>query len=153
MGDLQIGALAIIGDQIDYANARLGSRFRVNPWLSYNLGRHIRLALDHNFERMRVNDARLYTANISQLTAVYQFNVRTFFRTILQYVNYDYNPDNYTFEQDSEDPVQRVRRRRSLGAAVEPLAELPVAGARCEVSHGLGSAGRPSWRVAGSLRS
>ncbi len=52
---------------------------------------------------MRVNDARLYTANISQLTAVYQFNVRMFFRTILQYVNYDYNPDNYTFEQDSED--------------------------------------------------
>ncbi len=102
-GDLQIGAFAIIGDQIDYANARLGSRFRIGPWLSYNLGRHIRLALDHNFERMRVNDARLYTANISQLTAVYQFTIRIFFRTILQYVNYDYNPDNYTFEQDSED--------------------------------------------------
>ena len=102
-GDLQIGASAVVGNQIDYANARLGSRFRINPWLSYNLGRHIRLAFSHNFERMRVSDARLYTANISQLTAVYQFNVRTFFRTILQYVNYDYNPDNYTFEQDSED--------------------------------------------------
>jgi hypothetical protein len=102
-GNLQIGAFAIIGDQIDYANVRLGSRFRVNPWISYNLGRHIRLALDHNFERMKVNDARLYTANISQLTAVYQFSVRTFFRAIMQYVNYSYNPDNYTFPQDSED--------------------------------------------------
>jgi hypothetical protein len=52
---------------------------------------------------MKVNDARLYTANISQLTAVYQFSVRTFFRAIMQYVNYSYNPDNYTFPQDSED--------------------------------------------------
>jgi hypothetical protein len=101
--DLQIGAFVIVTDEIDYANARLGSRFRINPWMSYNLGRHVRLALNHNFERMRANDARLYTANISQLTAVYQFNVRTFFRAIMQYVNYNYNPDNYTFEQDSED--------------------------------------------------
>jgi predicted porin len=103
MGDLQVGAFAIVGDQIDYANARLGSRFRINPWMSYNLGRHIRLALNHNFERMRASNARLYTANISQLTAVYQFNVRTFSRAIIQYVNYDYNQDNYTFQQDSED--------------------------------------------------
>ncbi|MEJ2240113.1 MAG: hypothetical protein P8X82_17620, partial [Gemmatimonadales bacterium] len=70
-GDLQVGTFAIVGDQIDYANVRLG--------------------------------AHLYTANISQLTAVYQFNVRTFFRAIVQYVNYSYNPDNYTFEQDPED--------------------------------------------------
>jgi len=102
-GNLQLGAFAIIGDQIDYANARLGSRFRVNPWISYNLGRHVRFGFNHNFERMSVDDARLYTANISQLTAMYQFNVRTFFRAIVQYVDYDYNPDNYTFEQDSED--------------------------------------------------
>jgi len=102
-GDVQIGASAIVGDQIDYANARLGSRLRISPWISYNLGRHLRFALNHNFERMRVNDARLYTANISQLTAVYQFSVRMFFRTILQYVNYGYNPDNYIFEQDAKD--------------------------------------------------
>jgi hypothetical protein len=101
--DLQIGVSVIVTDEIDYANARLGSRVRITPWMSYNLGRHFRLALNHNFERMSANDARLYTANISQLTAVYQFNVRMFFRAILQYVNYDYNPDNYTFEQDSED--------------------------------------------------
>ena len=102
-GNLQLGAFAIVGGQIDYANARLGSRFGVNPWISYNLGRHIRFGFNHNFERMRVDGARLYTANISQLTATYQFDVRTFFRAIVQYVDYDYNPDNYTFELDSED--------------------------------------------------
>ncbi len=101
--NLQVGTFVIVGDQIDYANARLGSRFRINPWMSYNLGGHIRLSLNHNLERMKVNEARLYTANVSQVTAVYQFDVRTFFRAIFQYVDYDYNPDNYTFEQDPED--------------------------------------------------
>jgi hypothetical protein len=101
--NLQLATYTIFGDQIDYANTRLGSRFRINPWLSYNLGKHLRFSFDHNYERMSVQDARLYTANISQLTAVYQFNVRTFFRTILQYVDYNYNPDNYTFNIDSED--------------------------------------------------
>jgi len=101
--NLQLAAYTIFGDQIDYANTRLGNRFRINPWLSYNLGKHLRFSFDHNFERMTVQDARLYTANISQLTAVYQFNVRTFFRTIFQYVDYDYNPSNYTFNIDSED--------------------------------------------------
>lgn len=101
--NLQLGAYTIFGNQIDYANTRLGKRFRMNPWLSYNLGKHLRFSFNHNYERMTVGDARLYTANISQLTAIYQFNVRTFFRTIVQYVDYDYNPANYTFEIDSED--------------------------------------------------
>jgi hypothetical protein len=100
--NLRLIALTIFGDQIDYANTRLGKRFRINPWLTYNLGKHLRISLDHTYERMNVQDARLYTANISALLAVYQFNVRTFFRAIIQYVNYDYNPSNYTFDIDSK---------------------------------------------------
>jgi transcriptional antiterminator len=56
----------------------------------------------HTYERMTVQDARLYTANILQSTAVYQFNVRTFFRAIIQYVDYNYNSSNYTFEKEPE---------------------------------------------------
>jgi hypothetical protein len=90
----------VFGDQIDYENTRLGKRFRLTPYLTYNLGKHLRLSLAHTYERMNVQDARLYTANILQSTAVYQFNVRTFFRAIVQYVDYDYNVNNYTFEKD-----------------------------------------------------
>lgn len=100
--NLQISLYTVLGDRIDYANTRLGTRTRINPWLSYNLGKHLRLSIDHTFERMTVEDARLYAANISQVSVVYQFNVRTFFRSILQYVDYDYNPGNYTFPIDSE---------------------------------------------------
>lgn len=100
--NLQLNADVVFGDQIDYANTRLGKRFRINPWLTYNLGKHVRLSFDHTYERMNVQNDRLYTANISVLGVVYQLNVRTFFRAIVQYVFYDYNPCNYTFEIDSE---------------------------------------------------
>ncbi len=99
--NLQLYALTIYGDQVDYANTRLGNRLRIMPQLSYNLGKHLRLSLNHNYERMTVQDAHLYTANISQLSAIYQFNVRTFFRALIQYVDYDYNPSNYLFDIDS----------------------------------------------------
>jgi hypothetical protein len=101
--NLQLYAYTMVGDQIDYENTRLGKRIRINLWLSYNLGKHLRTSFDHTYERMNIQDVRLYKANISQLTAHYQFNVRTFFRTIVQYVNYDYNPDNYTFDIDAKD--------------------------------------------------
>jgi len=99
--NLQLSALTIFGDRIDYANTRAGKRLRINPWLTYNLGKHLRLSFDHTYERMTSQNAPLYTANISQLSSIYQFNLRTFFRAILQYVNYDYNPSNYTFDIDS----------------------------------------------------
>jgi hypothetical protein len=100
---LQFYVNSMFGDQIDYANTRLGKRYRINPWLSFHLGKHLRLSLDHNFERMNVQNRRLYTANISQLLAIYQFNVRTFFRTNIQYVNYNYNPVNYTVDINERD--------------------------------------------------
>lgn len=100
--NLQLNVLSQFGDQIDYANTRLGMRFRINPSLTYNVGKHLRLSFDHTFERMSVQDDHLYTANISGLVAVYQLNVRTFFRAIIQHVHYDYNAGNYTFEIDPE---------------------------------------------------
>jgi hypothetical protein len=99
---LRLGFGANIGDRIDYANIQLGNAYTLDAILEYNLGKHLRLSGHHTHERMEVGDELLYTANISQLTAMYHFNIKTFFRSIIQYVDYDYNPDNYTFEVDSE---------------------------------------------------
>jgi len=88
------------GDHIDFANTRKGRRIRLSPFLDLQLGLHLGMYFFHVFERMNVNDRRLYTANVSQLSAVYQFNRRTFFRSILQYIDYDYNVSNYIFAMD-----------------------------------------------------
>lgn len=89
-----------IGDRVDYDNTRQGQRLRLDPSISYSLGRHLRLTLDHTFERMTVQDEHLYTANISQGSVIYQFNTKAFFRSILQFLDYDYNAPLYTFDID-----------------------------------------------------
>lgn len=98
---LHTGIIMQFGDAIDFANTRQGSRHRFNPWFSLNAGRHIRLLFDHDFERMDVNDQHLFTTNVTQVTGVYQFNVRAYLRAIVQHVNVDFNVENYTFERDA----------------------------------------------------
>jgi len=92
----------LFGDRIDYTNTRPGSRFRIDPELILTPGKHLCLELQHTFEQMSVNDTRLYTAHITQLSAIYHFNVRTLLRSIFQYVNYDYNSANYTIAIEPE---------------------------------------------------
>lgn len=100
LADLRLYFNSGFGDRIDYANARLGRRFRLSGGMSYNLGTHIKAELDHNYEKMNVSGQSLYTANITQGSLVYHLNARMFFRGIVQYVDYKYNTANYTFELD-----------------------------------------------------
>jgi hypothetical protein len=102
-GNLALGLVTAFGDRIDYANTRPGERVLLRPYLGANLGKHLSLNLDHIYERLDVTEGRLYSANISQLAAKYQFNVRTFFRSIIQYADYQYDPSLYVFARDSEE--------------------------------------------------
>jgi hypothetical protein len=86
------------GDAIDYDHARVGSRFNLNPELSLNLGRHLRLDFEHELTRFNIEDERLYLANVSQARVIYQFNPRMFVRSILQYVDIRRNQKLYTEE-------------------------------------------------------
>jgi len=102
IANLQFFVNADFGDRIDYENARPGRRFRVNPALILSVGRRLAFNLDHNYERMNVGGRELYTANITQGSAIYHLNTTTFFRAIVQYVDYEYNVGNYTFAVDPE---------------------------------------------------
>lgn len=99
---LQIGFTGEFGDRIDYANSRSGSRLRLNPQFTYNLGKRIGLAFNHNYERMNAAGDHLYTAHISQGSIIFHLNTKIFVRAILQYVDYSYSVDNYTFPIDPE---------------------------------------------------
>jgi hypothetical protein len=77
------------GDAVDYTNARPARSFLFNPGLELSLGRHFYLNLDHNYERLSYEGKRVYTANLFQARTVYNFNLKTFFRAIVQYVDID----------------------------------------------------------------
>jgi len=89
------------GDQIDYANNRLGTRFRIWPSLQWNLGMHVRLETGYRYEELNVDPGKLYRANTANLKFIYQFNRRMFIRAVMQYINYDRNTDLYIDVVDS----------------------------------------------------
>ncbi len=93
-----------LGDRIDYANTRPGDRIRLSPGMELNVGRHIRISLEHTYEQLNVEPGRLYTANISEGKFVYQFTRQLFVRAILQYRNYERNVGYYTDEDNLPDP-------------------------------------------------
>lgn len=101
-GTLSLGLNAGLGDKLDVANVRAGSRVNLNPFVQLNIGRHLFVELDHIFERLNVEGGRLYTANLSNFRLVYQFSRRAFLRAILQYAHFNYNPELYTFPIDPE---------------------------------------------------
>jgi hypothetical protein len=90
------------GRQVDFANAQQADQLRIDPGLRLDLGRHLRLNLDHSHEELDVEGGRLFTARLTQLRATYQFNVRTFVRVVSQYLDIERDVDLYTSEVDAE---------------------------------------------------
>lgn len=93
-----------VGDAIDFANGRKAFRVEANPFVQLRLGRHLDLQLRHTFSRLSVDEGEIFTANISQLRGVYNFNPRTFVRLVLQFRDTDRNPALH------QDPVNVERR-------------------------------------------
>jgi len=93
--NLHVRLGAVVGDQVDFANTRQGEVIRLEPRLRFDIGRHLRLTFEHSFEELDVDAGRLYTAQLSQIRATYQFNVRTFVRWISQFLDVDRDPSLY----------------------------------------------------------
>jgi hypothetical protein len=94
-GSLYLHMGASVGDAIDFANTRPADRIELTPNLTWNVGRHLQLGLDHVYQRLDVEGGRLLEANLTQLRTVYQLNIRTFVRAIFQYEDLARNPDLY----------------------------------------------------------
>lgn len=105
-GKLQMGAhpsgqfdfwgAVTFGDAVDYVNGRPAQRLWGGPGFSYALGRHLSLWADQTFDRLTVDGGQmLYQANLIQTRLVYQFNVRTMARAVVQYTDTKYTPSLY----------------------------------------------------------
>jgi hypothetical protein len=80
---------------IDYLAGEAGTQITAGPSADLKLGRHLNLELRHSFRRLERDGEWAFVANLPQIRAVYNFNVRTFFRAIVQYQNIERNPDSY----------------------------------------------------------
>jgi hypothetical protein len=101
--DLFVSGQLTAGSQVDFANVQQGRHVRFDPGVRWNAGDHLRLPLDDSFERFNVDACQLFTANLTQLRATYQFNNRTFVRWIGQHLDVRRDAGLYSFPIDERD--------------------------------------------------
>jgi hypothetical protein len=99
--DFFLGIYYRLEDVVDFANTRLGRSVRIGPEVTYNWGPHLQLNLSHTNQRFDVDGGRLFTANLTDGRATYQFSSRSFLRFTLQYTDTDRDKSLYI------NPVQR----------------------------------------------
>jgi hypothetical protein len=90
-GSFTFSLVARAGDAIDYDNSRPTNLLRLQPGVTLDLGRHLYMQLDETFEQLDEAGGRLYRANLTELRLVYQFNLRTFVRAIVQRLDLNRN--------------------------------------------------------------
>ena len=84
-----------IGQAIDFSNVRRSHEVSLSPSAQFSLGRGLGVDVSHNFQRLQHAGERVFTANLFQTRVIYNFNVRTFVRGIVQYRSVRRNPAKY----------------------------------------------------------
>jgi len=94
---------SVFGNQIDYDNTRAGKGLQMGVNTSFKIGPRLSVNLDHYYERLNVEDGRLYSANREYIKLMYHFSERIFIRTVFQYANYKKDPSLYVDEVAPEE--------------------------------------------------
>lgn len=100
LGAFRLGFNGNVGGAIDFANAREADEIRVSPNMEVRFGRNVDLNLSYTIQRLSTGGQPIFTANVSQLRAVYNFSPRAFFRGTWQFRRTTRNPELYAFEVD-----------------------------------------------------
>ncbi|MBP7586743.1 MAG: carbohydrate binding family 9 domain-containing protein [Thermoanaerobaculia bacterium] len=94
-----------IGDDVDLEELRPAEQVTLSPGLSWSPGRHLRAELEHRYQRLTIDEGWLFTAQLTELRLVWQFNLRSFARVILQHRDLARDADLYST------PVDETSRR------------------------------------------
>lgn len=104
VGGMKYYLLAEFGDAIDYVNSRPADACLISPGLELGIGRHFNISLSHTFEHLSHDGKKIYSANLLQARLVYNFNLKTFIRTIIQFMDIRRNLDMYSVSGVSAEP-------------------------------------------------
>ena len=92
-----------VGDQIDYANTRLGDQIYVRPSISWNISRNLLVHLNGSLVSMDTKEGeKIFDAGVADARLTWQFSVRSFVRLTVQYSKTSRNQDAYIDEIDAE---------------------------------------------------
>ncbi|HEX6178597.1 MAG TPA: hypothetical protein VF057_09575, partial [Thermoanaerobaculia bacterium] len=82
------------GETVDFTNNQPADVMLINPAAELKIGRHINAQLSHILQRLEGEDGRgrLSDTNITELRLVYNINIRSFVRAIVQHLDIERNP-------------------------------------------------------------
>jgi hypothetical protein len=84
-GGLSVQMFAHYGEEVDLANTRLAAERRWRPNVEWNVNQHLLLRLQHTASTLTAKTGqRIFEANLTDLRATWQFNVRSFMRFTMQ---------------------------------------------------------------------
>ena len=102
-GGIKLGLVGQFGDDIDLENIRPARSVTLLPSVQLRLGPHLNINASYEDARLRVTGGQLFDAQLAQARIIYQFNVRTFVRAIIQYQDIERNQGLYLFPVDHRD--------------------------------------------------
>jgi hypothetical protein len=82
---LQTGVRLNWGDWIDFDHSRAARQRNVRTSVNVNAGRHVGVRFSHIYDVLDVEGGRLHAAHVPELRVVYQRDLRTLVRAVLQY--------------------------------------------------------------------
>lgn len=101
-GGLLLGVWSRVGDQVDFDNTRLGDEVRIDPFVRWNIGRHLLLRYDGVFVKLdRKDGAMIFDATVHDVRLTWQFSIRSFLRLTTQLQDIERNPASYSDVVDS----------------------------------------------------
>lgn len=93
--DLELFQRFSQGEQIDFANNRVGDRFVSNSSLEYQFNRHLKLNAGYEYVELDASGANVFTAKVLQGRMTYQLDAKQFVRLIVDVSEVERNVDNY----------------------------------------------------------
>jgi hypothetical protein len=104
----RVNLFGIAGEEIDFANHRLGDGLRNEISADLRPTDHLQLALNAARRTLDVRgsdgrEGRLFTADVARVRATYTFNAASWVRVIGQWVETERDPSLYTFEVSRRD--------------------------------------------------
>jgi len=99
---LSLELFAKTGDQIDYANTRLGDRVYLMPNVKWNVNRNLLVDVQGILAKLDTKEGeQIFDASVLDARLTWQFSVRSFLRMTVQQSVTKRNPDVYIDEVDA----------------------------------------------------
>jgi hypothetical protein len=90
------------GSTVDYANVEAGDEVFVSTLARFRPGRHLQLQIQQTRHELDRDEGRLFRADLTEIRATWQFNLRTFVRWVGQRIAVDRDPALYLDEVEAE---------------------------------------------------